>query len=69
MPTPPGPVKISHKKMAAEGARIYFMFPLMMDSQCLMFTSESKKDVKLCMTNVYLCVCLFFLNVLLRYNI
>ena len=24
-----------------------------MDSQCLMFTSASKKDVDLCMTNVY----------------
>ena len=26
MPPPPGPVKISHKKMATEGGRIDFMF-------------------------------------------
>ena len=26
MPPPPRPVKIGHKKMAADGGRLYFMF-------------------------------------------
>ena len=41
---------------------------IFMDSQCLMFTSESKKDVDLCMTNVYF-LFVFFSNVLLHSNI